>query len=143
MADIWDEMEEMSRQMELLFLEGLRRPRSRFATHLWQPMVDVYETAEEIFVLAELPGVDRERLSVSVDGRLLTIRGERPRIIPSGGGRYHQMEISFGPFERIIKLPAEVDTETAKAVYRNGLLEISFRKAHIPHVTHIVIAAEP
>jgi len=141
MANIWDEMEEMARQMEFL-LEGIRRPRSRFATHLWQPMVDVYETAEEVFVLAELPGVDRERLSVSVDGRLLILRGERLRITPPGGGRYYQMEIPFGPFERIVKLPAEVEAETAKAVYRNGILEISFRKAHVPHVTHIEITAE-
>jgi len=140
MANIWEDMEEMGRQVG--FFLSFRRVPSHFAAHLWQPMVDVYETEEEVFVLAEVPGVDKERLSVSVDGRLLTIKGERPRVVPSGGGRYHQMEIPFGPFERVVKLPAEVDTESAKAVYRNGLLEISFRKVSAPHVAHIVITAE-
>jgi HSP20 family protein len=91
----------------------------------FRPNADVYYSKVDnaIFVKLELPGVDAEAVHLEVEDRLLRVSGQR---IDRGQREkvYQQMEIFYGPFERRIMLPVEVDAQGAKAQYENGFLEI-------------------
>jgi HSP20 family protein len=139
--------EELVRQME----QDMRRSEDmvrRFlqvagpADKYWEPPVDVYETVDALHVKIELAGVHPDHLQVELtaDGRAVIIRGERRDGTCEGVGvppperrtTFHQMEIYFGPFERVIPLPVrvEVDREHVQASYRDGFLTVSLPKVH-------------
>ena len=90
------------------------------------PPVDVYTTPEPptLHVRMEIAGVDAAQLSIRLDGRTLTIAGERP---PGHAARvgYQHMEIPYGRFERQVELPVDVDGAQAGAAYRAGFLTVS------------------
>jgi HSP20 family protein len=100
-----------------------------FSSPFMEPPVDVYQTETEIVVLMEMAGIADAEVALEVEDGVLVIRGERKP--PSARPRrvYSQMEISHGPFQRELTLPAPVNAEAAKAVYRDGILEIVLPKA--------------
>jgi len=100
-----------------------------FSEKSWYPTVDVSEGKRDIIVKAELPGVDKEGIDISIDGRLLTIRGEKKHEREESDEHYHRVESSFGLYKRTIELPADVDESEVDAKYKNGVLKIKFRKA--------------
>jgi HSP20 family protein len=94
-----------------------------------EPPVDVYQTDAHVVVLVEIAGILEEEIDLEVEGRNMTIRGER-KPVPSRPQRaYSQMEIINGPFQRELFLPAEVNPEQAEATYKHGILEIVLPKA--------------
>jgi len=94
----------------------------------WLPPTDVYETEEEFVVLMDLPGTEREEIKISFTEGVLTIRGERQEKARGPHVRYHQMEISYGPFQREIHFPVPLRAEEIKAQYRQGLLKVVLPK---------------
>jgi len=124
-------MDEIQRQMERLFdhLATSKRPMAVFSSDHWHPFVDVCETEEAIVVLVELAGVDPENVKLVADGEHLLIQGERTLGRRACRHVYHQIEINFGPFQRIIRLPAPADPDRASASYQNGFLEITLPRA--------------
>jgi HSP20 family protein len=98
---------------------------------LFQPCVDMYETAEALVVKMELAGVRPEKLNISLsaDDRLLTVSGERVESDQEHSERLrcYQLEIFFGAFEREIVLPGNLHFDRTKiaAHYRDGFLIIS------------------
>lgn len=90
----------------------------------WQPLVDIYEEADRITVVAELPGIDRDQVRVAAETGVLRISGVRPKKIPIDTTRVHQMEIPYGPFERAIDLPAGSDIDHIEADYDQGYLTV-------------------
>ncbi|MBI3014520.1 MAG: Hsp20/alpha crystallin family protein [Candidatus Tectomicrobia bacterium] len=110
-------------------LNKSKRPATYFADRAWRPAVDVFETNEEVLVRAELPGVEARDLDLAVDGQILILRGKRETPVPGSSVICHLMEIPFGPFERVVNLPAPVSPEEAKAVYKNGFLDVILPKA--------------
>jgi len=88
------------------------------------PRVDVYEREEGLLLTMELPGISREGIEILVEGSYLRVSGEREEPASSGLLRWHHMEIAYGPFERIVALPREVDAESIRAVYADGFLKI-------------------
>ena len=78
-----------------------------------EPMVDVLEHDDEVWVIADIPGVEKDQIKVSVAGRTVTIRAD-------GDKRKYYKEV---------ELPTEVDPNSAKATYKNGVLEIKFKKS--------------
>ena len=93
----------------------------------WAPSVDVAETDEEISVVAELPGIEKEDVDVSVADGFLTIKGEKKQ--EGENKRGHRVERSYGAFSRRFQLPAEIKTESISAVYNNGVLTVTLPKA--------------
>jgi len=93
----------------------------------WEPDVDISETADAVLVRAELAGVRREDLRVSVDGDVLRISGIRV-IEDSAVVRLHQMEVASGPFERRVTIPVEFERERVVAHLSDGLLTVSLVK---------------
>lgn len=120
------DMDTIRREMERLLdhYAGSKPPMIQFAKQAWEPAVDVYETADHLVIIVDLAGIDQDHLQIIADRSTVAIRGERSN--PGSGTRrtYYQMEIDSGAFERVISLPVTIDSEHAKARYRDGMLEI-------------------
>lgn len=93
----------------------------------WCPPTDVYETDENIVVKVEIAGMQGEDLTISLDGKRLTIGGVRHD--PAAKLVYQQMEIAYGQFESHVHLPRAVDTDKIEATYRDGFLVVRLPKA--------------
>ena len=121
--------EELQWEVEKFFthLGRWKRPVV-FFEKAWKPNCDVYETADEIVVLAEISGVSVEDTEIILDGNNLVLRGIRQERVSSHRENYHQMEINFGPFERALVLPALANADKASATYEDGFLEIRMPK---------------
>ncbi|MBC8199689.1 MAG: Hsp20/alpha crystallin family protein [Desulfobacterales bacterium] len=102
---------------------------------VWKPQMDIYETDEEIIILAEIAGVDKENLSVEINTRAAKIYGERTEMPRLKNSTYRLAEIQYGRFERILFLPAPIDADKVIATYFNGLLQIRLAKLP-PDRTH-------
>jgi HSP20 family protein len=93
----------------------------------WSPAIDVFETPEELVVLAELPGVDPKAIDLSITGNVLSLRGEKAAgDLPEGA--VSQRERHFGAFHRQITLPGDVDFDAAQAEVRDGVLKVRLPK---------------
>ncbi|MGD2151602.1 MAG: Hsp20/alpha crystallin family protein [Desulfobacterales bacterium] len=95
----------------------------------WNPVVDIYENEEDIVITAELPGVDKNDMTVDVTGRVLTLKGERSIHNEVKEDNYYRQERCYGKFERCFTLPVEVDPDKIKADYKDGVLKINIPKA--------------
>ena len=138
--NLFHNLEDVHKQMEQ-FLSHISRSAgggSKFSPCLWEPPIDVYETDDELVVLCELPGIDRDHMEIIAEGQSLTIRGERKRSKAEPDGRYHRMEVCFGDFERVIDLPAKVDSNSARAVYVEGFLKVSFQKTSVDQSARVI-----
>jgi HSP20 family protein len=114
-------------------IEGIFRPRALNPTFncsrcSWKPQMDIYETPEAIVILAEIAGVDKDDLDVEINSRAVKISGSRVGIPPGANATYRLAEIQYGVFERILYLPAPIDSENVSAVFSNGFLEIRLAK---------------
>lgn len=126
MLSLWEpfgEIGRFQRDMERSFA-GLR-PGGRAE---FSPAVDVHEDKESIVVRAELPGVKREEIDVSVDGNVLTLKGERKFEKEEEGKRYHRVERAYGSFVRFFQLPTTVDSEKIEAKLADGILTLRIPK---------------
>lgn len=91
----------------------------------WMPAVDIYETADkEIVLKAELPGLRREDIDLTVENHTLTIRGERKPDEEAANAQFHRSERMFGACSRSFTLPNTVDAARVKAEYRDGVLTV-------------------
>ncbi len=94
----------------------------------WRPAVDVFETEKAILVRLELAGVRISDLNVTVDGNLLRISGVRQAASTDGVQRLHQMEIAFGPFERVMRLEVPFERDRVSAHLEEGFLTVMLPK---------------
>ena len=128
----------MDREMQQLSDEVFRGFFDPLGGRFWQPPIDIYESETDLLIKVELPGVRTEDISVSLsaDDRALTVSGLRKESEGERRGRMrcHQLEIYFGPFERIVPLPVAVpiDREQIKAVHREGFLVVTIPKVEKP-----------
>ena len=90
--------------------------------------MDVFETEKAILVRLELAGVRISDLSVTVDGNLLRISGVRQAASTDGVQRLHQMEIAFGPFERVMRLEVPFERDRVSAHLEEGFLTVMLPK---------------
>jgi HSP20 family protein len=101
----------------------------------WKPQMDIYETPEEIIILAEIAGVNKENLEVEINRKAVKIYGKRVEIPRIENSTYRLAEIQYGQFERILFLPTLIDTDNVTASYLNGFLHIRLVKIPL-EVTH-------
>src|SRR4030066_88158 len=114
-----------------IFEEALARSRGReegLRTGMWPPAVDIYENNDSVVVKAELPGVERDQISVEVKDGILTLRGERKFEKEVKEESYHRIERSYGNFQRSFSLPVSVDQEKVTAKFKDGVLEVKLPK---------------
>ncbi len=127
--------EEMEQEMERWFDEVFRRPFSLFGRPWWprlrfpemeevSPSVDIYKDGNNIVVKAELPGMTKKDLDVTLTEDTITISGEKKKEEKVEEKDYYRYERSEGSFCRTFRLPEEVQTDKAKAKFKDGVLEI-------------------
>ena len=92
------------------------------------PAVDVYEDAHRLVLKLEVPGIRKEDLNINVEGRNLTVRGERKFESDEKEENFRRIERRFGSFTRTFTLPQMVDTESIDATSTDGVLNISLAK---------------
>lgn len=92
------------------------------------PAVDVYEDAERLVLKLEVPGIRREDLDIRVEGRTLSVKGERRFEREEKEENFHRIERRYGSFVRSFTLPSTVNTEKVEATSADGVLSISFAK---------------
>jgi HSP20 family protein len=120
------------RRLERLFdeepWESLHRGESTLSP-AWAPAVDVRETGEAYVFTAELPGLKKEDVSITLEDRVLTLSGERKLEEEESKNSYHRIERSYGAFSRSFTLPVEVDSAKVEARFDSGLLTVKVPKA--------------
>lgn len=92
------------------------------------PRLDVIDRDNEVVIKAEVPGVKKEDIQISMSGNRMTIKGESKHEEKEERGDYYRCELSRGAFSRTITLPADVDDAKAKAEMHDGMLEITLPK---------------
>lgn len=92
------------------------------------PKVDVIDRETEVVVRAELPGVEKDGLNITVTDHTLMLRAETKHEEKEEKGEYFRHEMSHGEFQRTLQLPDAVDEKNAKATFRNGVLEVTIPK---------------
>ena len=94
----------------------------------WSPNTDIFETESELIIRIEIAGVDKNRIDVTLKGTTLSICGYRHDQRRSKQVHFHQAEINYGPFEKVIILPDSLQNKNIDAKYREGFLEIIISK---------------
>ncbi|CAI8012209.1 Small heat shock protein C4 [Geodia barretti] len=108
-------------------------------TYNWAPSVDISETDDKFEVRAELPGVAKDDLHVSVKDNLLTLSGEKRQGDVDDTQNYRRVERRYGSFQRRFTLPSEVATDDIKAEYSDGVLTLSIPKPEVAKPTEVPI----
>lgn len=128
---IEDSFESMSRQLGDLMHDVTRKSYYHFSRSVsWQPAVNVYEDELRYHLCAELAGLEKKQIHVDVLGNKIVIKGDRAAPVPpqGAGGSILRMEISYGPFERVIELPTQADMQKVSAKLTDGYLWITIEK---------------
>lgn len=128
--------EEMDRMFDSFLRRGWMRPwRFEWPSfpemtlpEMRMPKVDVIDRDSEIVVHAEVPGVDKKDIDISVSDNAVTIKGEMRHEEKEEKGDYYRCEISHGAFSRTVTLPADVDSAKARASFKDGMLELTLPK---------------
>lgn len=94
----------------------------------WAPMVDITENKDAFLIKAELPGIRKEDVKVSVQDGVLTLQGERNYENTTDDDKRHRVERFYGHFSRSFTLPEHVDDENIQASYQDGILELTLPK---------------
>lgn len=105
------------------FLE--RRGEEKF----WAPSVDILDDKDAYMVKAELPGLKKEDIEVSVENGILTIKGERKFEDEEKKENYHRIERRYGCFSRSVSLPGDINSDKVKASYKDGVLAVEIPKS--------------
>jgi len=129
----YDPFAEIDRLFEDFAPWGRARP-SRLGLWNWPtssalearvPRVDVIERENDLLVRAELPGVEKDKLDISLTDDSVTIKATTAHEEKEEKGDYYRCEITRGAFARTLPLPAAVNTEKAKATFKDGILELT------------------
>jgi HSP20 family protein len=129
-------LEEMERMFEGIYPRGWLRPFHR-EWPAWgelnvfggkTPSVDLIERDNEIIIKAELPGVDKKDMDISVTKNTVSIKGTTSHEEKEEKGDYCRSEISRGEYARTLTLPSEIDDEKVTATFKNGILELKLPK---------------
>jgi HSP20 family protein len=130
-------------RMNRLFEDFFGHTRGREGEFVggWNPTVDIDETDDEIVVKAELPGLEKDQVSVEYKDGALILRGERKLERDVKEENYHRMERSYGTFLRSFSLPASIDDAKIGATMKNGILEVHLPKKEAAKPKQIKVAA--
>lgn len=130
---VWEplrDLQKMHEEMDRLF-SGFWPKADRDGAEIaaWRPAIDMYEEKDRIVVKAELPGVRKEDLALSLTEDILTIKGERKYEKEEKRENYYRLEGSYGTFQRALQLPRSVKSDAVAAEFRDGVLKITLPKS--------------
>lgn len=131
--DLMDELARAHARMDRL-MDGWFGPAINFvqAHVVWHPPLDVCETAESFLITVDLAGVDADSLDVRLEDNVVSIRGRRERQPLEAGVTCRLLEINYGLFERILRLPQAIEADSVTAELRDGFLHLTMKKLPKP-----------
>jgi len=126
-------------EMEKRFEDFFRRPFSMFGpswlpsvkfpeSGMVSPDIDIFEDGSDVVVKAEMPGMKKEDIEVNLTDEMVTVSGEKKKEEKVEKKDYYRVERSYGSFRRSFKLPKEVQSDKAKASFKDGVLEVRVPK---------------
>jgi len=107
----------------------------------WTPAVDLYEDKDNLYLKAEVPGMKKEDIIISIHDGVLSLSGERKHEEKHSTAEVYRSERFLGRFQRTLTLPTLVDTEKVKATYTDGILSVTLPKAEESKPKQIEIKA--
>ena len=119
-------------EVNRLFDSFFGRPATATAPtgeRMWAPAVDIRENKDNLILTFEVPGIRDKDVNLSITDDILSVRGERRFDYEAKEESYHRLERAYGKFERHVQLPMPVQSDKVKAVYRDGVLEVTLPKA--------------
>jgi HSP20 family protein len=125
--DPWREIEDMFDR----YTKAVGWPRGgqeAMASSDWSPRVDIVEAEQEFLIKADIPGVEKDHVKVSVENGVLTIQGERKTEKEEKDAKFHRVERFTGTFVRRFTVPENVDADAIKAVFKDGMLTLHLPK---------------
>lgn len=129
-ARVWDpfrELEEMSSRLNRVFARGAVSDEALKGVD-FTPSINVSETPQAYVVKAELPGVKKEDVNLTVENGLLTLRGERRYESEHKDERVHRVESAYGSFMRQFRVPEDASADGIEASYKDGVLNVRLPK---------------
>jgi len=136
LGDLWNGRDIFDNFFPALW--GGKRPEKTF----WSPSIDIYDKKASLVVKAEIPGVDKKDVKLSIDGDVLTISGESKNEEEVKEKDYYYTERSYGSFSRSIRLPDKVRKDKATAKFKSGVLTIELPKSKKDSLADREIAIE-
>lgn len=140
----WDPFRELGTlqdRMNRLFEESHRGTQGGepSPTTSWSPAADIHETENEIVVKAEVPGIERNEIELTLENSVLNLRGDRRFEKDTREENYHRIERSYGSFSRSFSIPAVVDETRIAADHKDGVLTITLPKTQKAKAKQIAI----
>lgn len=117
-------------------------PMFTFAERIWKPHMDIFETQDEIIIHAEIAGVKKEHLEIELFDNAVKISGKRLEAQPNPKATYRLVEIQHGSFERILRLPCKINVEEVKALYTDGMLQITMSKRKMENKYTVPVSSD-
>jgi HSP20 family protein len=137
--DIMGAHDEIGKFLEDFFDGKNRKPEEKFN---WQPRVDIAETQNSIVVKADIPGMTREDIKITLSDNILTISGDKKIERDETTENYHRLERVFGKFARRFYIPTGIDSEKIAASYKDGVLFVKLPKVMEERTKEIPISVE-
>jgi HSP20 family protein len=134
----WDpfkELEDVSNHLNRIFRrssDSVQASRESMTVADWSPSADITETDTAYLIKAEIPGVNKQDVKVSVQDGMLTIQGERKMEKEEKGKKFHRVECSYGSFVRSFRMPDDVDENSVNAEFKDGMLNVTLVKSAKP-----------
>jgi HSP20 family protein len=125
-TDLIDLQREINRMFDRFF-RGFEEEEER-AISTWRPVVDISETDDEYIVRAEIPGVSKDDIKVTIRDNMLTISGEKKQEKETKNENFHRVERVYGSFTRTFTLPGAVKVDKVEATFKDGVLTIKLPK---------------
>lgn len=111
------------------FFNGEAGRGEELSNRPWRPAVDIRETGDAYVLSAELPGLDKEDVNITMENNVLKLTGERRFEKEVAEEELHRVERAYGTFSRAFSLPTRVDPERIEASFRDGILTVTVPKA--------------
>jgi HSP20 family protein len=122
-----------------VFTDRLWREWPRWKGEEWVPTFNFYEKEGKYFLTAEIPGVEKNDIVISLDHNVLTISGRKEMKKEEEGANYYLREASYGSFSRSLRLPGDVQEEQVEATFKDGVLSVVIPQAETPITKKIEI----
>jgi HSP20 family protein len=141
----FSEMETLHRKLNTLLDSTFGRSANGDETmpwSAWAPLVDIAEDDKEYVFRAELPGLKKQDVSVTIENGALKISGERKQEKEEKGRRYHRIECSYGKFSRSFTLPGGSNPDRIRAEFKDGVLSVHVAKSESAKPKQIEVESE-
>lgn len=138
----FEQLTQLRNEMNRLFESPLNGSFGNQLFNTWAPAIDLYQDRDHLVVRAEVPGMKKEEIEVSLHDGALTISGERKAEDKREEGDNYRSERFYGRFQRSVALPVAVKPDDVKASYKDGILTVTLPKAEEARPRQISVAAD-